>query len=127
MDPLGLALENFDAIGGFRTMEPGGQVDASGQLADGTPVEGPATLREALLERPGQFATTLTEKLLTYALGRGLEHSDMPVVRSIVARAADDDYRMSSIMMGIIGSTPFAMKRAGAEIPPAQTAAAGPE
>ena len=125
MDPLGLALENFDAIGGYRTKEPGGAVDASGQLADGTPVEGPATLRDALLAEPEQFTRTLTEKLLTYALGRGLEHTDMPVVRSIVRQAAENDYRMSSILTGIVRSTPFSMKRAGEIRTPVETAAAG--
>jgi hypothetical protein len=114
MDPLGMALENFDAIGRFRTREPGGMVDASGQLADGTPVEGPTTLREALLADPDQFIQTMTEKLLTYALGRGLEPTDMPVVRSIVSAAENDDYRMSAIVMGIVESTPFRMKRSNA-------------
>ena len=115
MDPLGLALENFDAIGRFRTREPGGVVDAAGQLADGTAVEGPSTLRDALVSDPDRFVGTMTEKLLTYALGRGLGYSDMPVIRSIVGRAEDDEYRMSSIVMGIVESTPFRMKRSGAE------------
>ena len=83
MDPLGFSLENFDAIGQWRTKEAGGPVDTSGQLADGTSVDGPVSLRQALVKRPEQFVGTMTEKLLTYALGRGLEHYDMPVVRSI--------------------------------------------
>jgi hypothetical protein len=112
MDPLGLALENFDAVGAYRTREPGGEVDASGQLADGTPVEGPETLRQALTDRGEQFVGALTEKMLTYALGRGLEHTDMPIVRSIVASARATDYRMSSIIMGIVESAPFRTKRA---------------
>jgi hypothetical protein len=113
MDPLGFALENFDAIGRWRTVDrdAGEAIDASGQLVDGRVVEGPMDLREALLERPEQFVQTLTEKLLTYALGRGVEHHDMPAVRRIVREAAADDYRFSSILLGIAGSEPFRMAR----------------
>jgi Protein of unknown function (DUF1592)/Protein of unknown function (DUF1588)/Protein of unknown function (DUF1587)/Protein of unknown function (DUF1585)/Protein of unknown function (DUF1595) len=111
MDPLGFSLENFDAIGQWRTKEVGGAVDAAGQLADGTSVNGPVSLRQALVKHPDQFVGTLTEKLLTYALGRGLEHFDMPVTRAIVRDAARDNYRFSSIVMGIVKSTPFQMKR----------------
>ena len=88
MDPLGFSLENFDAIGQWRTREEGGPVDASGQLADGSKVDGPVSLRQALMKRPEQFVGTMTEKLMTYALGRGLEYYDMPVVRSIARDAA---------------------------------------
>ena len=88
MDPLGFALENFDGIGEWRVKEPAGVVDASGQLADGTPVDGPVALRKALLKHPEQFVRTLTEKLMTYGLGRGLEYYDMPVVRAIARDAA---------------------------------------
>ena len=84
MDPIGFALENFDAVGAWRTREAGGTIDASGELADGTKVDGVVTLRNALLSRPDVFVGTMTEKLLTYALGRGLDAHDMPVVRSIV-------------------------------------------
>jgi mono/diheme cytochrome c family protein len=112
MDPLGFTLENFDAVGAWRTREPSGPVDAAGQLADGTAVDGPVTLREAILRRPEQFAGTMTEKLLTYALGRGLGHRDMPVVRAIVREAAGDDYRFSRIVLGIVKSTPFQMREA---------------
>jgi mono/diheme cytochrome c family protein len=112
MDPLGFSLENFDATGAWRTKEARGvDVDASGQLADGTPVDGPVALREALVRRPEQFVRTMTEKLLTYSLGRGLEYYDMPVVRAIVRNAARQDYRFSSLVTGIVKSTPFQMKK----------------
>ena len=112
MDPLGFSLENFDAIGQWRAKEEGGPVDASGQLADGTKVDGPVSLRQALMRRPEQFVGTMTEKLLTYALGRGLEYYDMPLVRSIARDAARNNYRFSSIVLGIVKSTPFQMKKA---------------
>jgi hypothetical protein len=113
MDPLGFALENFDAIGAWRTQdrEAGQPIDSSGQLADGSVVNGPVDLREALLERPDQIAQTLTEKLMIFALGRGVEYSDMPAVRKIVRAAAKDDYRFSAILTGIVLSDPFRMGR----------------
>jgi len=113
MDPLGFALENFDAIGAWRTkdVDAGTPIDAAGQLVDGTPVTGPIDLRQALMKRPGQFVQTLTEKLMIYGLGRGLEYYDMPAVRKIVRDAARDNYRFSSIVMGIVRSAPFQMKR----------------
>ncbi len=92
--------------------EPGGDIDAHGQLVDGTPIDGAAALREALTANPEQFARVFTEKLLTYALGRGLEAYDMPTVRKIVREAADDDYRFSALVQGIASSTPFRMRRA---------------
>ena len=113
MDPLGFSLENFDATGAWRTSEARGVgVDASGQLADGTPVDGPVALRHALLRRPEQFVRTMTEKLLTYGLGRGLEYYDMPVVRAIARDAARQQYRFSALIIGIVKSTPFQMKKA---------------
>ena len=113
MDPLGFALENFDAIGGWRTTDAGLPVDASAVLADGTTTfEGPAGLRRVLLERSTQFVETATEKLLTYALGRGLEHYDQPVIRNITKQAATNDHRWSSLILGIVESTPFQMQRA---------------
>jgi hypothetical protein len=115
MDPLGFSLENFDAIGQWRTKEAGGAVDTAGQLADGTAVNGPVSLRQALVKRPEQFVGTMTEKLLTYALGRGLEHYDMPVARSIAQASAGDNYRFSAIVLGIVKSTPFQMKKATEE------------
>jgi hypothetical protein len=111
MDPIGLALENFDAVGRWRTREPGGEVDASGELANGRAVAGPVDLREALLEDPERFASVLAEKLLTYALGRGLSYHDMPTVRGIVHDAAEQDYRFSSLILGIASSPQFRMKR----------------
>jgi hypothetical protein len=111
MDPIGFALENFDAVGKWRDKgEDGVRIDASGVLLDGTKVDGPASLRQALLDRPDQFAGTLAEKLLTYALGRGLDFNDAPAVRKIAAQAAADNYRFSSLVLGIVRSTPFQMK-----------------
>ena len=110
MDPIGFALENFDAVGTWRTSDGGSPIDASGMLADGTKVDGVVTLREALLQRPSVFVGTLTEKLLTYALGRGLNYEDMPVVRSIDREGADQGYRFSSIILGIVKSVPFQMR-----------------
>ena len=111
MDPLGFSLENFDGIGEWRTKEPGGAVDPSGQLADGTKVDGPVALRNAIMKHPEQFVRTLTEKLMTYGLGRGLEYYDMPTVRGIARDASRNDYRFSSIVLGIVKSTPFQMRR----------------
>jgi mono/diheme cytochrome c family protein len=113
MDPLGFSLDNFDAIGEWRSKEaPGLPVDAAGQLADGTPVDGPVALRKALLRHPEQFARTMTEKLLTYGLGRGLEFYDMPVIRAIASDAARQNYRFSALVTGIVKSTAFQMKKA---------------
>ncbi len=112
MDPLGFSLENFDAVGEWRSKEPAGPIDASGQLADGTKVSSPAELRKALTRRPEQFVGTMTEKLLTYALGRGLEYYDMPAVRGVVRDAAKNNYRFSAMVMAIVKSTPFQMKQA---------------
>ena len=113
MDPLGFALENFDATGAWRTREGGVPLDASGQLADGTKVDGVVALRNALMARSDVFVRTLTEKLMTYALGRGLQYYDMPVVRDIVRKAERQDYRFSGIIMGIVASPPFQMRVAG--------------
>jgi len=111
MDPLGFSLENFDGIGEWRGKDQSGPIDASGQLADGTKVEGPVTLRQAITRYPEQFAGTVTEKLLTYALGRGLEYYDMQVVRSIVRDAARNDYKLSALVVGVVKSTPFQMRK----------------
>ena len=110
IDPAGLALENFDAIGAWRTRDGGTRgapVDASGQLVDGTPINGVVELRQALLREPETFVKTMTEKLLTYALGRGLTAADMPAVRAIVRDAEKDQYRFSSIVLGVVRSVPF--------------------
>ena len=110
MDPLGFALENFDVIGGWRTIDESGRpVDAAGTTAGGQPVEGLSGLRDLLLDDPEQFPRTVTEKLLAYALGRRLEYHDRPVVRQIVRDAAANDYRWSSLVLGIVASTPFIM------------------
>ncbi len=112
MDPLGFALENFDGIGEYRVKEEGGEIDPSGQLADGTPVDGPIALRRAILDQPEMFVRTLTQKLMTYGLGRGVEYPDFPMVRRISRDAASEDYRFSSIVLGIVKSAPFQMKKA---------------
>jgi hypothetical protein len=115
MDPIGLSLENFDLIGGWRDLDAGEPIDASGVLVDGTPVASPADLREALLDRSRSFVEVATEKLMTYALGRGIEHYDMPAVRAVVAAASEDDYRFSSIVYGVVMSEPFQMRVAANE------------
>ena len=109
MDPLGFALENFDTIATFRTMDryTRTNIDTSGKLVDGTAINGPTDLRNALLRRPEQFAQTFTEKMMTYALGRSLEYFDMPTVRKIVRDAKADNYKFSAIVMGIVKSSAF--------------------
>jgi mono/diheme cytochrome c family protein len=111
MDPLGFALENFDATGKWRSTDAGAPIDASGVAPDGFPLNGPADLRKYLLSHPDQFATTVTEKLLTYALGRGVEYYDAPAIRNIMRDAAPGRYRWSSLVLGIVKSTPFQMRR----------------
>jgi cytochrome c5 len=113
MDPIGFTLENFDAVGRWRTRDAGTPLDVSGQLTDGTKIEGPVGLRQALERYSPQFMRTFTEKLLTYALGRGVEYQDMPAVRTIVREAARNDYRFSSLVLGIVTSAPFQMNRVG--------------
>jgi len=113
MDPLGLSLENFDAIGQWRTTDAGHAIDPSGVLLDGTKVNGPRALREALVSQKAQFTQAVTEKLLTYALGRGLEYYDAPAVREIDRTAAAGDYRWSSLMLAVVKSAPFQMRTAG--------------
>ena len=110
MDPLGFALENFDFTGKWRDAEGGQPVDSHGVYVDGSPVPGPAGLRQVLLEHSELFVQTFAEKLLTYALGRSLEASDMPAVREIVRRAARDDYRLSALVLGVAESVPMQMK-----------------
>ena len=110
MDPIGFALENFDAIGRWRTHEEGRRLDVSGELPDGQAFTGIDGLEKGLLERPELFAGTFTEKLMTFALGRDVEHFDGPAVRKIVAEATKNDYRMSSIILAIVNSIPFRMR-----------------
>jgi mono/diheme cytochrome c family protein len=126
MDPLGFALENFDAIGEWRSQDrwAGIPIDASGQLIDGTMVSGPVDLRKALVKRSPQFVQTLTERLMTYAMGRSVEYYDMPTVRQIVRDAARDNYRFSSLVMGVVKSAPFQMRKVP-QAEPVSTTAAG--
>ncbi len=109
MDPLGFSLENFDTVGSYRSMDrfTRTKIDTSGKLVDGTAVNGPADLRKALLQHPEQFAQTFTEKMMTYALGRGVEYYDMPSIRKIVKDSKRDNYKFSSIVMGIITAPAF--------------------
>ena len=116
MDPLGFALENFNAIGKWRTTEGEANtpIDSTGTLPDGTKFDGPVGLRKMLLGKPDQFATTVIEKLLTYAMGRGVEYYDEPSVRKIRWEAAASNYRWSSLILGVVNSEPFQMRRSPA-------------
>ena len=108
-EPIGFSLENYDAIGLWRTDEAGAPIDPAGQFVDGSRIDGPASLRDLLLRYSPQYVRNVTEKLLTYALGRGIEYGDMPLVRSIVRDAAGGNYRFSSLVLGIVKSAPFQM------------------
>ena len=110
MDPIGLSLDNFDVDGSWRTEDAGHAIDATGELVDGSKVDGIVTLRKALMVHPDVFVRTMTEKLLIYALGRGLDAHDMPTVRAIMREGAARDYRFSSLVFGIVHSTPFTMR-----------------
>ena len=110
MDPIGFAMENFDGVGAWRTTEDGVAIDASTQLADGTTVNGPVELRRALLNEPDTFVATMVEKLMTYAVGRGMTHDDMPAVRKVLGAAAANGYRFSAVVLGVIESLPFQMR-----------------
>ena len=111
MDPIGFALENFDLVGQWRDADGGLPVNPTGRLVDGTELTGPASLRQALLGHRDEFVATVTEKLLTYALGRSVEYFDMPTIRSIVRDAGRDDDRLSSLVVGIVKSQPFRMRK----------------
>src|SRR5207247_5300721 len=111
MDPLGFSLENFDAIGQWRTKDAGTAIDASGVLLDGTKVEGPTALRQALVAQKEQFVRTVTAKLATYALGREIESFDAPAIRGIVRSAAADNYRWSAAILTFAKSTHFQWRR----------------
>jgi len=111
MDPIGFALENFDGTGKWRTREAGQKLDAAGVLVDGTPIDGIVSLRQQLVRYSPQVVRTVTERLLTYALGRGVEYDDMPVVRSIVRNAEPSNYRFSTVVLEIVKSMPFQMNR----------------
>ena len=124
----GFSLENFDAVGAWRATDAGEPIDTSGQLADGTKVDGPVSLRQALLRHPEIFVETFTEKLLTYALGRGVAYYDMPTVRAIVRDASVHGYQFSSILTGIVKSPPFGMRMKPApeaDVAPQRVAVAG--
>ena len=113
MDPPGFVLENYDAIGRWRATDvAGAPVDTGGTLADGSVVDTPATFREALMAHDVSFIRTVTEKLLSYAIGRSVEHYDQPAIRRIVSEAASNEYRWSSIILGIVNSMPFQMRSA---------------
>jgi hypothetical protein len=128
LDPLGFSLENFDAVGQLRTRDRfvGSDIDASGELPDGTKLGGPDDLRNALLRKPDQFVQTLTEKLMTYALGRTLDYKDMPQVRAIVRAAAADNYRFQTLVMDIVTSPPFQMARSPAPVAVKSASLQGP-
>lgn len=115
MDPLGFALENYDAVGAWRVKDKGDLIDAVSVMPDGAKAEGPAGLRQVLLSRKDQFADAFTRRLMTYALGRGLKANDLPTVRAIAGQAARDDYRFNSIVTGIVTSDPFVMKRTSSQ------------
>lgn len=111
MDPIGFSLDNFNAVGAWRTEDSGAPIDANGVLADGTPVNGVVSLRNAILSKPDVFVSTVTEKLMIYALGRGLDPADMPAVRQIVQNSARENSSLQSIIMGVVRSVPFQMRR----------------
>jgi mono/diheme cytochrome c family protein len=111
MDPLGYALENFDAVGAWRTQDSGRPIDVAATLPDGTPIVGLPGLRKVLLDRKDEFTRAFTERLLTYAMGRGVESADMPTVRAIARKAANDEYRIRTVIRGIVESTPFNLRR----------------
>jgi mono/diheme cytochrome c family protein len=114
MDPIGFSLENFDLIGAWRDTDGGQRIDTRATLSDGTPVDGPDALRAALMSRSDAFVTTAAEKLMTYALGRALEYYDMPTIRAIVRQAAEEDYRFSTLILGVVQSEPFRTRVKGA-------------
>jgi mono/diheme cytochrome c family protein len=115
MDPIGLALENFDAVGRWRTDDGGAKIDPTDTLYNGEKVDGPVALRQVILKHPEQFVRTMTENLMTYALGRGVEYYDMPIIRTILKEAARNNYRFSSVVLGIVKSGPFQMRSRGSE------------
>jgi hypothetical protein len=112
MDPIGFALENFDAVGVWRTNDSGFKVDPAGQMYDGAKLNGPASLRQALMGHSDAFLATFTEGLLAYGLGRVIDYRDMPFVRAIEHEAAKNDNRFSSFVLGVVKSVPFQMRRA---------------
>jgi hypothetical protein len=110
MDPIGLAMENFDAVGRWRTSDEGVAIDASGQLVDGTPLNGPSSLRKAMLDRQDVFVAAMTEKLMMYGVGRETKYYDMPAVRSVMRDARRTGIVFSDLILGVVKSAPFQMK-----------------
>jgi hypothetical protein len=117
MDPIGFSLENFDLVGKWREQDGGSPIDATGVMVDGTRLDGPASLRRALLDRSNAFVSVASEKLLTYAVGRVMTASDMPAVRAIVRNAARNEYRFSSLVVGVVHSQPFQMRTVDRPVP----------
>ena len=117
IDPLGFALENFDSTGVWRDTEGGNPVDVSGVLSDGTKIDSPAALRNWFTSHPEVFANNITERMMIYALGRGLEANDMPVVRGVVRKASSQNYSFMSLIMGIVDSAPFQMRTKPSQTP----------
>ena len=115
-EPIGLALENFDGIGAWRLKDEGQSIDTTGMLVNGTKLSGVASLRDVLTQNSEQFVRVMAAKLLTYALGRGVEDQDMPLVRSIVRDAAGGNYRFSTLVLGVVKSAPFQNNIKGAEV-----------
>ena len=112
MDPIGFAMENFDALGRWRERDNGNQIDASGVFPDGTRIDGMAGLRKALLHHPEEFIDTVAERLLMYAIGRNVQFFDRPAARAIVRQAAAGNYTFASLVMGVVKSQPFQMRTA---------------
>jgi hypothetical protein len=110
MDPIGLALENFDGAGQWRTTDSGFSIDPSSQMVDGTPLDGPSSLRKALLSHPEAVVGTMTQKLLMYGIGRETKYNDMPVVRAIMRGAEPNRYKFSDLVLGVVRSAPFQMR-----------------
>ena len=123
MDPIGLALDNFDVTGKWRQRENGVPLDTRGDFYDGTPVTSPSELSDVLLKRPLPLMRTFTENLMAYALGRRVEYYDQPSVRAVVDDAAPDGYRMSSLILGVVSSDAFQMKAGAVALDPVTTAA----
>jgi hypothetical protein len=115
MDPLGFSLENFDALGKWRTMSDGAPIDTSASLPDGTQFQGVVGLRKLLLDHRADFVRTLTEKMLAYAIGRSVEYYDLPVVRQVTRSAAPSHFKWSAVILGIVKSAPFTMSTAAGQ------------
>lgn len=115
MDPIGFAMEEFDAVGRWRDRDGGHPIDVTGVFPDGTSFEGIAGLKQELVRQPEQFVGTVAERLLMYAIGRNVHYYDAPAVRAIMRRAAADDYTFASLVLGVVNSPPFLMRQAGSE------------